>query len=292
MTDFKKKKGLGRGLSALLDDAVEASAPAAGAEGLRTVPIHHVRPNPKQPRRVFRAEEMEDLTNSIREMGVLQPLLVRADPDRKDGWEIVAGERRWRAAQAAQLHEVPIIIREYSDSDMLEVAIIENVQRDDLNPIDEAEGYNQLIESFGHSQAALAKVIGKSRPYIANALRLLTLPSDVRSLLSEGRLTAGHARALITAEDPSTLARKVVAEGLTVRKTEELARTAARAAAPATADHPTKDADTRVLESDLSASLGFKVAIGHKANGSGSVTIQYKTLDELDNICHILSSDR
>ncbi|MEO0363436.1 MAG: ParB/RepB/Spo0J family partition protein, partial [Pseudomonadota bacterium] len=214
---------------------------------------------------------------------------VRVDPEDADCWQIVAGERRWRAAQAAQLHEVPIVVRDFTDEETLEVAIIENVQRDDLNPLDEAQGYQQLIDRFGHTQGALAKVIGKSRPYIANALRLLSLPEEVRALLASGKLSAGHARALVTAEDPAGLARRVVAEGLTVRQTEELARKAAQPAKSAPVSEG-KDADTKALEGDLSAALGLKVQIGHKSDGKGVVTIAYRSLDDLDNLCRLLSS--
>lgn len=232
---------------------------------------------------------MRDLANSLQEKGVLQPLLVRPDPDEAGAYSIVAGERRWRAAQMAQLHEVPVIVRELSDDETLEIAIIENVQRADLNPVEEALGYQQLIDRFGHSQAALAKVIGKSRPYIANALRLLTLPDYVKDLLSDGRITAGHARALVTANDPAALARKIVEDGLTVRQAEALAKQIDVARPDTSAKSaPRKDADTRALEADLSAALGSKVGIAHRGDGSGEVTIRYKTLDDLDGLCRLL----
>ena len=246
-----------------------------------------VRPNPDQPRKTFPPSELDDLASSIKEKGVLQPLLVRPDPENSGGYSIIAGERRWRAAQMAKLHEVPVIVREMGDDETLEIAIIENVQRADLNPVEEALGYKELIERFGHSQAALARTIGKSRPYIANALRLLNLPDYVQDLLASGRITAGHARALVTANEPAALARKIVEEGLTVRQAEALARTIATKKAE-TPRLPKKDADTRVLESDLSAALGLKVGIAHKPSGGGAVTLTYKSLEDLDNICRLL----
>lgn len=294
MSDKKRKKGLGRGLSALLEPT-PAETPSddgpsvASSADPRKIAIELLRPNPDQPRRTFPPSEMRDLANSLQEKGVLQPLLVRPDPDEAGAYSIVAGERRWRAAQMAQLHEVPVIVRDLSDDETLEIAIIENVQRADLNPVEEALGYQQLIDRFGHSQAALAKVIGKSRPYIANALRLLTLPDYVKDLLSDGRITAGHARALVTANDPVALARKIVEEGLTVRQAEAFAKQV-DVARPATSakSAPRKDADTRALEADLSAALGSKVGIAHRGDGGGEVTIRYKTLDDLDGLCRLL----
>ncbi len=291
MSDIKRKKGLGRGLASLLDDvagSVDAATTSTGeaASGLRIIPIDLVRPNPDQPRRTFPSAEMADLENSIREKGVLQPLLVRPDPRHQGGLMIVAGERRWRAAQRIGLHDLPVIIRDFTDEEMLEVGIIENIQRADLNPIEEARGYGQLIEQFGHTQEALAKIIGKSRPYIANALRLLTLPEEVQDHLATGRLTAGHARALITATDPKSLARQVLDRGLSVRQTEELARAVTRPRSAPSARQG-KDADTKVLEDDLSAALGLKVIIDHGAKG-GSLKITYGSLDDLDGLCQLL----
>ena len=296
MAEKKQKRGLGRGLGALMDDiggaAAAATAPAEeqsadASRGVRTAPIEMIRPNPGQPRKTFPPAEMDDLANSIREKGVLQPLLVRPDPDNPGGFSIVAGERRWRAAQMAQVHEVPVIVRELSDEETLEIAIIENVQRADLNPVEEAQGYKELIDAFGHSQKDLAKIIGKSRPYIANALRLLNLPDYVQDLLSRGSITAGHARALVTANDPSALARRIVEEGLTVRQAEDLARTLSTRKAPPPGRAPRRDTDTSLLESDLSAAVGLKVSIAHR-DGRGTVTIAYKDLDELDALCKIL----
>lgn len=297
MIDKKRKRGLGRGLSALLDDVSPAAdAPETEAAGQtrsapRTVPIEMIRANPDQPRKTFPPKELQELSESIAAKGVLQPLLVRPDPNAPGVYSIVAGERRWRAAQMAKLHEVPVVVRELSDDETLEIAIIENVQRADLNPVEEALGYQQLIDRFGHAQADLAQAIGKSRPYIANALRLLTLPDYVKDLLAEGRLTAGHARALVTANEPAALARKVVDEGLTVRQTEDLARRLAQpksGAGPVRSHAPKKDADTRALEADLSAALGVKVEIAHKGDAGGAVTMTYRTLDELDGLCRLL----
>ena len=295
MADKKvRPRGLGRGLSALMADVVVApEAATALRRGDLQVPIEQVIANPNQPRRSFDQGNLDDLAASIREKGILQPLIVRA----RDGgkYEIVAGERRWRAAQMAQLHQIPVLVREYSDAEVLEVAIIENIQRADLNAIEEAAGFRQLMDSFGHTQEKLAEALGKSRSHIANLLRLLTLPKDVQDLLRDGKLAAGHARALITAENPSELARQVVAEGLSVRATERLAKTV-----QGETDGPkgvkrkptsaTKDADTRALEKDLSAALRMDVSIDHQAGGeSGQLVISYSSLDQLDELCNKLS---
>lgn len=289
----KPARGLGRGLSALMADVTPEEATREGAPALRRadqhVPIEQIVPNPDQPRRNFRPEDLEDLTASIREKGIIQPLILRRRGE--DGFEIVAGERRWRAAQMAQLHEVPALVRDYSDTEALEVAIIENIQRADLNAVEEAAGYRELMERFGHTQEKLAEALGKSRSHIANMLRLLNLPGDVLELLRDGKLTAGHARALVPTEDPSGLARMVVDKGLSVREIERLAKAPeptvkAKPAAPAE-----KDADTMALEGDLSAALGMKVKIDHKLGGeAGAVTIRYKSLDELDDICRKLGA--
>lgn len=291
MVDKKQKRGLGRGLSALLDDvsATSTGTSGQGSAGEQTIALDLIRPNPDQPRRDFPPREMEDLTNSIREKGVLQPLLVRPDPDDAARYQIIAGERRWRAAQAARLHAVPAVVRNFTDLEMLEVAIIENVQRADLNPVEEAQGYQQLIDRFGHSQSKLADAMGKSRSHIANTLRLLALPEDVRDHLAAGRLSAGHARALITAENPSALARDVLAKGLSVRQTEALAKHVAHPEAGKRPAAPKKDADTRALEADLSAALGVTVTIDHKGQG-GEMRIAYKDLDQLDGLCQLLSA--
>ena len=257
------------------------------------VPIEKVMANPDQPRRQFLQEDLDDLTASIKEKGVLQPLIVRP----RDGgmYEIVAGERRWRAAQAAQLHEVPVLVRDYDDLEMLEVAIIENIQRSDLNAMEEAQSYKQLMEKFGHTQERMAEALGKSRSHIANLVRLLHLPQDVQQLVQDRRLSAGHARALITSDNASDLAKKIVKGGLSVRATESLVKKDAAGVSPSSGTKKPrkeieKDADTRALEGDLSAMLRMKVSIDHKPGGeSGSVTISYETLDQLDELCNLLS---
>ena len=289
------KRGLGRGLSALMAD-VMAPELAAGVDGVRTssdvtIPIENIQPNPDQPRRRFAQEDLEELAASILSKGILQPLIVRINPRNPNGYEIVAGERRWRAAQIARLHELPVLVREYSDNEMLEIAIIENVQRSDLNAVEEATGYRQLMDRFGHTQEKLAQVLAKSRSHIANLMRLLQLPEDVLELLRDGEISAGHARALITTNNPSELARQVVARRLSVRETERLAKRPKLNAAPRKGRKKEKDADTRALEKDLSASVKMKVSIEHKASdGSGQVVIKYKNMDELDSICRVLSS--
>ena len=294
-----KTRGLGRGLSALMAD-VEADTfvkPAAGRAADMALPIEKIQPNPDQPRRQFTEADLADLAASIRAKGVIQPLIVRKSPKTAEMYEIVAGERRWRAAQMVQLHELPVLIREFNDTEVLEVAIIENIQRADLNPIEEAAGYRQLMDKFGHTQEKLADALGKSRSYIANLLRLLHLPEEVLGLLRNGTLTAGHARALITSDMPVDLARQVVAGGLSVRATEALVKKAAareqtsvQVSAAPRARSSTKDADTKALERDLSASLGLKVSVEHQAGSeSGQIIVNYKTLEQLDDICRILS---
>ncbi|MCY1126436.1 ParB/RepB/Spo0J family partition protein [Frigidibacter sp. RF13] len=297
MADKKpERRGLGRGLSALMADV----APAEEARPRRpdlTIPIELIEPNPDQPRRDFPRDALEELAASIREKGIIQPLIVRENPRKSSGYEIVAGERRWRAAQLAQLHEVPVLLREVSDTELLELAIIENIQRADLNPVEEAMGYRQLMDRFGHTQERLAGALSKSRSHIANLLRLLSLPDQVQTWLREGKLTAGHARALITTENPVALARRVIDEGLSVRETERLAQAPKTkigqgAASTAPRRAPDKDADTRVLEQDLSANLGMKVVIDHKGHDGGHLTISYKTLEQLDELCQLLSQIR
>lgn len=298
MTDRKtERRGLGRGLSALMADVgmVETASARGGlaAAGVREVPIEQVQPNPDQPRRRFDQEALDDLTASIREKGILQPLLVR---ERGDGFEIVAGERRWRAAQVAQLHSVPVLVRSYTDTEVLEVAIIENIQRADLSPVDEAAAFRQLIDRFGHTQEKLAESLGKSRSYIANALRLLSLPDDVIGMVESGALSSGHARALVTSDKASVLARKIVAEGLTVRDVERLMRDDKGTGTTGSArkyrgNRSAKDDDTLALEGDLSAGLKMSVKIAHEAHtGAGTVTIRYNTLEQLDFLCRVLSA--
>lgn len=283
-----EKKGLGRGLSALLADVGPAPRADAAAAGQRVVPIDRIVANPDQPRRAFDDKDLQDLAASIREKGVIQPLILRPHPRDPDAYQIVAGERRWRAAQLAEVHELPAVIRELDDAEVLELAIIENVQRADLNAAEEALGYRQLMDRFGHTQERLAEALGKSRSHIANLLRLLTLPEPVLDLLRSGRLSAGHARALVTAGNPESLARQVIDRDLSVRQTEALARDATRPrqapAAPAA-----KDADTRALEADLTANLRLKVSIDHKPGGpGGELRIRYTNLEELDGLCQLL----
>jgi len=294
-----KQRGLGRGLSALMADVNEA-APVTEEDTKpadRVVPIEKITPNPDQPRRRFDKSALDDLAASVKEKGIIQPLIVRPKPGKEGEFEIVAGERRWRAAQMAKLHEIPILVREFSDIEVLEVAIIENVQRADLNPVEEAAGYSQLMDKFGHTQEKLSEVLGKSRSYIANAVRLLSLPDEVQSYLSEGKLSSGHARALITAEDPVALAREVIKKNLSVRETEKLTKKSAgnifsEDGKTKTTKAPTKDADTKALEGDLAANLGMKVLLNHKpGQEKGQITISYDTLDELDTLCRILTSN-
>jgi len=288
----REKRGLGRGLSALMADvSVQQELPSERRPSDMEVPIEQVGPNPEQPRRTFRDEDLADLTASIAEKGILQPLIVRRNPRGEPKYEIVAGERRWRAAQMAQLHQVPVLLREYNDVEVLEIAIIENVQRADLNPVEEAMGYRQLMDKFGHTQERLGEAMGKSRSHIANLLRLLQLPDDVLILLRDGALSAGHARALITSGNASELARVVVSKGLSVRETERLAKLPKDPPPrPANRAGSEKDADTRVLEKDLTANLGMEVSIDHRNGGeAGQVVIRYKSLEQLDRLCGILS---
>ncbi|MFK7939593.1 MAG: ParB/RepB/Spo0J family partition protein [Roseovarius sp.] len=299
MADKKSKRGLGRGLSALMADVQDAPTPdSAAARSDILVPIEKISANPDQPRRSFDKDQLDDLANSIREKGIIQPLIVRPHPKRKAEFEIVAGERRWRAAQMAKLHQVPVIVREFDDIEVLEVAIIENVQRADLNAVEEALGYSQLMDKFGHTQEKLAEVLGKSRSYIANSVRLLQLPEEVRAFLRDGKLSAGHARALITADNPVALAREVIKKDLSVRETEKLAKSGisnifADKGKASKSPVSSKDADTKMLEGDLSANLGMKVAIDHKpGREDGAVTIRYSNLEELDDLCRLLSGNR
>jgi ParB family transcriptional regulator, chromosome partitioning protein len=290
-------KGLGMGLQALLGEAVRApSAEAQQAEGrggVREVEVSRIRRNPNQPRMQFDEQALEELADSIRERGVLQPILLRSDGD---GYMIVAGERRWRAAQRAQLHSIPAIVREIDESTTAELALIENIQRQDLTPLEEAEGYRQLIERHGHTQEDVGRIVHKSRSHVANLLRLLDLPEFVRQSLLQGDISMGHARAIATAGDPEGLAREIIAKGLSVRQAEERAR---RERAPAGAPSATRprssaaqpvDADLAALERQLSDILGLKVQVIHKGAG-GAVTLQYSSLEQLDMICQRLSGE-
>jgi len=273
-------------------DVDMAPQKASSADSL--VPIEKVHPNPDQPRRTFIKERLEELASSIGARGIVQPLIVRQMPGDAGSYQIVAGERRWRAAQIAKLHEVPVVVRDFSDLEVLEIAIIENIQRTDLNPIEEAAGYRQLLDKFGHTQEQLAESLGKSRSHIANRMRLLQLPADVQALVQDGKLSSGHARALITSPSPSELAWQVVARELSVRETEKLAKASAAEGREKTDPTPKKalekDANTRALEGDLSASIGMPVGIRHKSGGeAGAIMISYRSLGELDSICRILS---
>ncbi len=287
-----ERRGLGRGLSALMAD-IQGSQPAAGGSspGEQRVAIERIFPNPDQPRRDFSPEALEDLASSIRQKGVIQPLIVRPHPNR-DGFEIVAGERRWRASQIAGLHELPVLVRNFDDGEVIEVAIIENIQRADLNPVEEAWAYRQLMDKFGHTQEKLAEALGKSRSHIANTLRLLNLPQDVLDLLRKGSLTAGHARALVPSPRASELARQVVSRGLSVRETEQLVLAPSNKGKGGAGRRrgEGKDADTLAIEADLSANLGMSVKIDHQPAGEGGViSIRYLSLAQLDVLCEILS---
>jgi len=281
-------RGLGRGLSALLGEGEPqppaASEPADGAARSRMLPVAFLKPNRFQPRRFFDAGELKELADSIKEKGVLQPILVRPT-DGKDSFEIVAGERRWRAAQLAKLHEIPVIVRSMSDSESLEIAIIENVQRAGLNAIEEALGYQELINKFTYTQEQLADVIGKSRPHIANMLRLLKLPDSIKEMITDGRLSAGHARTLVGAPNPEQLAKEILSSGLNVRQAEKKASTPKAAPKKGKA----KDADTKALETSVSNSLGMNVEIENKGE-RGIVKIHYKNLEQLDEIMRRLNT--
>jgi ParB family chromosome partitioning protein len=272
---------------------VAESAPVDGGAqptGVRAVPIESLKPNPDQPRKHFSVESLEELTASIRDKGVLQPILVRPQPGEDGMWQIIAGERRWRAAQAARLKAVPIIERAMDDVEVMEVAIIENVQRADLNPVEEALAYGSLMSRFGRTQDALAGVVGKSRSHVANTIRLLQLPDSVLDHVMENRLSAGHARALITAPNPEALAEQVLAKGLNVRQTEALARRAAAGPKPSKAKPVLSGegaADVAALEQDLADALGLKVLLSDKG-GKGEITIKYGTLEQLDDLCRRL----
>lgn len=287
-----EKRGLGRGLSALLGEAAPPPPPPPGS--VTEIPIHNIHRFEAQPRARFAPEEMEALTESIRANGVLQPILVRAHAFNKDHFELIAGERRWQAAQRAGLHVIPALIRQMTDVEQLEAAIAENVQRESLTPMEEAYGYQTLVERYGRTQAEVAASMGKSRPHVANAIRLLSLPPEVQGMVSESELSAGHARALLGAPDPLAAARQVVERGLSVRETEALVK---RLQGPGEAGEGSggtpggaarKDPDTLALEADLSAAIGLKVEISDRG-GRGEVRIRYAALEQLDEVCRRLS---
>ena len=286
-----KRQVLGRGLSALMAEVgpVNDRDNISDGTGILSISIDQIEPNPNQPRRTFLKEDLDDLSGSIIEKGIIQPLIVRKINDKTDTYQIVAGERRWRAAQIARLHKVPVVVRSFSDVEVLEIAIIENIQRADLNPIDEANGYHQLMEKFNHTQEKLSKVLGKSRSHIANLLRLLNLPTDVQVLLSSGEISIGHARALITRNDASLLAKEIIRKKLSVREIERLIKVDLGGGLKKHAVKP-KDADTRAIEGDLKASIGMNVDIIHDVStGKGSLKIKYKNLDQLDDLINILT---
>jgi ParB family chromosome partitioning protein len=289
MSEDASRTRLGRGLAALIGEAGdENSVLQAARSGQRRVPIEFIRPNPYNPRKAFRDDELDELAASIREKGIIQPLVVRPARGVEGAYEIIAGERRWRASQRAGLNEVPVVVVEVNDKEALELAIIENVQRADLNPLEEAMGYEQLVAQFDYPQHELAQAVGKSRSHVANTMRLLKLPESIKTYLNQGLLSAGHARALLALRSPDTIARRIVEQGLTVRDVERIAqKEAAGDTAPERKAAPDKDADTRAVEKALADVLGLSVSIGHGARG-GAVTIRYKTLEQLEALCRRL----
>jgi len=292
-TDDIRHRGLGRGLSALIGEEAPVSThgappPDGASRNLRTLPVAFLRPNPFQPRKHFDQKELDELAVSIREKGLLQPILVRPVTGAADAYEIVAGERRWRAAQIAKLHDVPVVIRELADGEALELAIIENVQRSDLNAVEEGAAYRDLMDRFGYTQERLAEEIGKSRSHVANTLRLIRLPESVQALIREGKLSAGHARTLIGVANPEALAKQIVKRELNVREAEHRSQIkAGRASQPIR-----KDSDTKALESSLTNMLGLKVEILHKGSTGGELKIAYRTLEQLDDLIQRLNARR
>lgn len=288
MADEPQRSRLGRGLAALIGDVGDETAVVERSRGQRRAPIAHLKPSAANPRRRFAEADLEDLAASIREKGVIQPIIVRRLAGESDRFEIIAGERRWRAAQKAGVHDAPILVLDVTEREALEIAIIENVQRADLNAIEEAVGYEQLMAQFAYRQEDLARVIGKSRSHIANTMRLTKLPDDVKELVTEGALSAGHARALLALPDPSSAARKAVAKGLSVREVEAMARAPeVKSAEGLRKPKLEKDADTAALEQALSEALGLAVTITPKGE-SGELTIRYRSLDQLDLVCRRL----
>ncbi|MDB5532333.1 MAG: Chromosome partitioning protein ParB [Hyphomicrobiales bacterium] len=286
----ESRRGLGRGLAALLGDNAPEAEPRATAQDQRLVPIEFLRPNARNPRKAFDEEALEELASSIRERGLIQPIVVRLVPHAVNAYEIIAGERRWRAAQRAGLHNVPIHVMEADDRTVMELAIIENVQRADLNPIEEAMGYEQLMGDFSYTQNDLARIIGKSRSHVANTLRLMKLPDLTKKFLADGSLTAGHARALLALPDPDAVAQRAVSQGLSVRDLERLSQEAPEHK-PKKSHKLTgeKDPNTRMLEQQLNEATGLTVTIDHKENGGGQLVVKYKNLDQLDALVERLS---
>lgn len=290
--------GLGRGLDALLGEAIrgdsapQTASPSPPGQGIANIPVADIHPNPDQPRRHFAEEALDELGASIKRHGIIQPIVVRPH---NGSFQIVAGERRWRAAQRAQLHEIPAIIRNFDDAETLEIALIENIQRQDLNPIEEAETYRRLCDEFGHSASALAELVHKSRSHVANMIRLLDLPPAIRELVVEGRLSMGHARALLGSDDAVRLAMVVINQGLSVRATEALVKKGRTPSAPTvrTVQDTPANADIRAVEAHLGDLLGLKVRINQKeAAGAGSVTFEYGSLDQLDMLCQRLTGEK
>jgi ParB family chromosome partitioning protein len=292
MAEETARPRLGRGLAALIGEVGDEIGVVERGRGQRRVPVEFLRPNPRNPRKTFDEEELRQLSTSIRERGIVQPIVVRAMPNLPDAYEIVAGERRWRAAQSAGLHEVPVVVVDVDDRTSLEFAILENVQRADLNAVEEAAAYQRLMSEFSYTQEELAKTLGKSRSHVANTLRLLNLPSQVQDMLVSNQLTAGHARALLSVSDPIAVAKRVVDQGMTVREVEEIAQArqgeTAQPKGPRSRRPVEKDPDTRALEKALMDVLGLTVSIDHKGQG-GEIRIQYKTLEQLDGLCRRLN---
>ncbi len=289
MNEDLSKNRLGRGLAALLGDVGAESAAEKRLKSQRRVPIEFLRPSPMNPRVTFHEAELEELAQSIRERDIIQPIVVRGVPGVPDAFEIIAGERRWRGAQRAGLHDVPVVIIEADDKQALELAIIENVQRADLNALEEAKGYESLIAQYGYTQSDLSQILGKSRSHVANTLRLARLPDGVKEKLASGALSAGHARALLSVSDPELVAKRVVYQGLTVRDVERIAQKEAEGETPRESRVREKDADTRALEQRLSDLLGLVVSIDHRGEKGGAITIRYRTLEQLDALSHRLA---
>ncbi|POR45465.1 ParB/RepB/Spo0J family partition protein [Bosea psychrotolerans] len=293
MAEEQGRSRLGRGLAALIGDVGEEIGAIDRARGQRRVPVEFLRPSARNPRRSFGEDDLEELTASVRERGILQPIIVRSLPNMLDAYEIIAGERRWRAAQRAGLHDVPVILVEADDREALEIAIVENVQRTDLNAIEEAAGYERLIAEFNYTQNDLARVIGKSRSHVANTLRLSKLPESVRKMVSEGAVSAGHARALLSVSDPELMAHKIIDEGLSVRDIERIVQDESRGESNKSAPGKPKidkDPDTRAVERALEEALGLSVSIQHRASGAGEMKIGYKTLEQLEALCRRLKA--
>ncbi|PZN98707.1 MAG: chromosome partitioning protein ParB [Hyphomicrobiales bacterium] len=290
MAEEQGRSRLGRGLAALIGDVGDEIGALERARGQRRVPVEFLRPSARNPRRNFVEVDLEELTASVRERGILQPIIVRAIAGMLDAYEIIAGERRWRAAQRAGLHDVPVILVEADDREALEIAIVENVQRADLNAIEEAAGYERLIAEFNYTQNDLARVIGKSRSHVANTLRLSKLPESVRQMVSDGTVSAGHARSLLSVSDPELMARKIIDEGLSVRDIERIVQDESRGETKSVSTKPKieKDPDTRAVEKALEEALGLSVSIAHRASGGGEMKISYKTLEQLDALCRRL----